>query len=165
MPFLRLIGRAAQQPCTVAPDDADFLDLLAAFTARPARQARGHPPAWLDRTIRDLAVSWTSQHGVGDVARHAGVHPVYLARCVRRWYGISVGNMLRELRLRTAVAHSIDGDHSVSHAAHAAGYADESHFNRAMHAATGLTPGRYRALVRTLEFTVRRHGPTGGLPR
>lgn len=151
-PFLRLVHRASEGAAAFAADDPDVLDLLAAFTARPAVTPRGRPPAWLERTMRDLRESWYPGLRVTDVARRAGVHPVYLARSVRRWLGIGVGEELRRLRLRSAAAAMLERDRTVSEVAHAGGFADEPHLCREFRYATGITPGRYRALVGRLGF-------------
>lgn len=160
-PFLRLVQRAARdttsnsgRETTIAADDPDLFDLLAAFSARPVRPSRGQAPAWVVETRDRMIAEWTPQMTVGVIARQAGVHPVYLARCMRRWYGVSVGSVLRTLRLRAAVSHGLAERRSLSDAAHAAGYADEAHFNRALRAATGLTPGRYRDLIDALDARV-----------
>lgn len=156
-PFLRLVRHALLQ-CTTpefALDDPDVLELLAGFTARTPRETDGRAPQWLDETVSRLTVEWRPGLRVGDVARRAGVHPVYLARCVRRWYGVGVGQLMRRLQLRDAIARSMDTDDPIAGAAHAAGFADEAHFNRAMRDATGMPPGRYRTLVRALACTPR----------
>jgi|JI6StandDraft_1071083.scaffolds.fasta_scaffold10798_2 AraC family transcriptional regulator len=169
-PFLRLVQHATTRAATfdstcdttrdttgdttIAADDPDLLDLLAAFSARPVRPRSGEAPAWLAETRDRMIAEWTPLMTVGVIARQAGVHPVYLARCMRRWYGVSVGSVLRTLRLRAAVSHCHAARRSISDAAHAAGYADEAHFNRALRAATGLTPARYRNLVDALDCRV-----------
>jgi AraC-like DNA-binding protein len=75
---------------------------------------------------------------------------VYLARSVRRWYGTGVGEELRRLRIRSAAGAIAESGATVSTVAHAHGFADEAHLCRAFRRALGVTPGRYRALVRDL---------------
>ena len=106
-------------------------------------------PAWLYRSVERLHDGAGDRVTIADLAREASVHPVYLARCVRRWFGVGVADLLRSLRLRAAVAHCVDSGGTIADAAHAAGFADEAHFNRTLRAATGYSPGRYRALVNT----------------
>ncbi len=148
-PFLRLVQRhrGASNAAIIPDDDPDLIDLLATLTARPTHAALSAPPAWLAELMSSLPAEWQPQWRVGDVARRAGVHPVYLARCVRRWFGLGVADLLRSLRLRAAVARCVDTSGTVADAAHAAGFADEAHFNRTFRAATGFSPGRYRSLV------------------
>ena len=149
-PFLRLARRMTGASVVVADDDPDVVDLVACLTARPARTT--DPPAWLVRTMDAMRAEWHSSLRVADVARRAGVHPVYLARCVRRWYGVGVGTELRRIRLNAAAQALVAGSESVSRIAHTHGFADEPHLSREFSRATGSTPGRFRRLVRTLAF-------------
>jgi AraC family transcriptional regulator len=153
-PYLRLVRRVRTEPMTVADSDPDLVDLLAAFTARPARDARGRPPAWLVQVMDELRTGWHPSIRVVDVAQRAGVHPVYLARCVRRWYRTGVAEELRSLRVRSAAAGLAESARTVSDLAHDNGFADEAHLCRTFRRATGLPPGAFRSLVRTLPHRV-----------
>jgi len=149
-PFLRLARRLAGVSCTVAGDDPEVTDLLAMLTARPARPTS--PPEWLVRTMDAMREEWHPSLTVADVARRAGVHPVYLARCVRRWYDVGLGEELRHIRLTAAAGALAAGRETVSRVAHRNGFADEPHFCREFSRSTGMTPGRFRRLLGTLEF-------------
>jgi AraC family transcriptional regulator len=76
------------------------------------------------------------------------VHPVYLARSFRERYGVSVGEYVRRLRLDWAAAQLSATETPVATVAAEAGFADQSHFTRAFKRHMGLTPGRYRRVVR-----------------
>ena len=102
--------------------------------------------------MESMRAEWHPALSVADVARRAGVHPVYLARCVRRWYGVGLGEELRRIRLNAAAQALAGSEETVSRIAHAHGFADESHLSREFARATGSTPGRFRRLVRTLAF-------------
>jgi len=150
-PLLRLLSRNTDAASSlVAADDHDVVDLVALLTARAARTMS--PPQWLDRTMEMMREEWHPSLTVADVARTAGVHPVYLARCVRRWYGVGVGDELRRLRLSAAARALGVGGETVSHVAHRSGFADEPHLCREFSRATGMTPGRFRRLVRAVAF-------------
>lgn len=154
-PFLDLLRRADGRPAAFAADDPDLADLLAAFTARRAPVARGRPPAWLVQTVTEFREAWHPRLTVGNLARRAGVHPVYLARCMRRWYGTGVGEELRRLRMRSAAAAIAEGGATVSGVAHAHGFSDEPHLCREFRNTTGMTPRGYRTLVSTLGYRLR----------
>lgn len=140
--FLRVFADPTR--AHVAADDVDVVDLLAAIVARPAAIARGAPPAWLCDVIAQLDAAWTPSLGTAQLAQQAGVHPVYLARCVRRWYGVSVGDLLRRERLRRTVAHLANAPDRVSMVALSHGYADEAHCARSVRAALGMAPAALR---------------------
>ena len=146
-PFLQLVRRANAGVFSFDIGDPDLIDLLAALTARAAPLPRGGPPAWLDETMRELRESWKPGLTVTELARRAGVHPVYLARSVRRWFGTGVAEELRRLRIRSAAAALTETTQTVSRVAHAGGFADEPHLCREFHRAMGMTPRRYRVLV------------------
>ncbi|HJP60056.1 MAG TPA: AraC family transcriptional regulator, partial [Gemmatimonadaceae bacterium] len=146
--FLRLVRRASVGVSAFDTDDPDLLDILALLTARPVSSPRGSPPGWLEQTMADLRQSWHPGLTVRDVARVAGVHPVYLARSVRRWYGTGVGEELRNLRFRRAVAAIAGSKATVSNVAHETGFSDEAHLCRSFQQSLGISPRRYRTLLR-----------------
>ena len=146
-PYLRLLRPFEQRALSIPATDPDLLDLLAAFTARPVAHSSGAPPAWLVQVMDEIRSSWQPQIQVADVARRAGVHPVYLARCVRRWYGTGVAEELRRLRVRAAAAALAETERTVSDLAHDHGFSDEAHLCRTFRRATGLPPGAFRSLL------------------
>ena len=147
-PFLSLVRRAQEQSIrSFDAADPDVTDLLAAFTARPIGCDEGRPPLWLHQTMTELRESWRPAITVRDVATRAGVHPVYLARCVRRWYGTGIGDELRRLRLAATVDMLTRQQSTVSTIAHSAGYSDEPHLCRNARAVIGMTPRRLRSLI------------------
>lgn len=146
--FLRLVRRASFGVSVFGADDPDLLDILALLTAQPASPPRGRPPGWLEQTMVDLRQSWHPGLTVRDVARTAGVHPVYLARSVRRWYGTGVGEEIRRLRFRRAVAAIAGSRATVSKVAHETGFSDEAHLCRSFRQSLDITPRCYRALLR-----------------
>lgn len=162
-PYLRLVARHHEHGETeFSPGDPDVLDLLAGFTARPGADRRGSPPSWLVQVMDELEQQWHPAIQVADVAARAGVHPVYLARCVRRWFGTGVAEELRGLRLRAAAAALTDSKRRVSDLAYDHGFADEAHLSRSFRTATGLPPARFRRLVDSLRRTTRsRHKVAG----
>jgi AraC family transcriptional regulator len=151
-PFLRIVTRAANGTDTFAIDDTDVVDLVASLTARRAEAVNGAPPRWLADAVDELRATWRAGIRVSDVATRVGVHPVYLARCFRRWYGHGVSDELRSLRQRAAAEAIANGRQTLSAIAHASGYADESHLSREFRAMAGSAPGHFRRALRKLRF-------------
>jgi AraC family transcriptional regulator len=149
-PFVRLVLRRTAGETMFAPDDDDLADLLAALSAHSCQPARGVPPAWLRNAVVHIREGWHADLRVRDVADAARVHPVYLARCLRRWYGRSGAQLLRETRFSHAAASIADSDGTAASVADATGFADEAHLCRAFSTMVGVPPGRFRRLARTL---------------
>lgn len=143
--FLRIAADASSSH--VSTYNADCADLLAALVAQPIRVDRGTPPRWIVDVVRTVADAWTPQLDTATLAERAGVHPVYLARCVRRWFGVSVGDLLRTERLRRTVARLADSPERVALVAYSYGYADEAHCTRSVRQALGITPAALRRLL------------------
>jgi AraC-like DNA-binding protein len=145
-PFLRLARRAGRGTTSLTAHDDDIVELLAALTAHPVTASSGDAPRWLAETLERVRQEWSPSLSVRDVAAWAGVHPVYLARCTRRWFGHGVHSELRRLRLAAAADALTATSGSVSAVAHATGFSDEPHLCRAFRA-IAVTAGAYRAIA------------------
>jgi AraC family transcriptional regulator len=124
------------------------LDEVAALLLAPARDAappRGAAPCWLLETRARIHDSVGCPPSVEALARVAGVHRVTLAAAFRRHFGLTVTAYHRRLRLRAAAAALATTDAPLAAIAQDAGFTDQPHFTRAFRAATGVTPGAFRA--------------------
>ena len=117
------------------------LQLIGAFLRMPVE---AEIPAWLRRVAERLREESSLPLRLRDLAAQAGVHPVHLARSFRRHYGRGVGEELRRHRVETVRAAILREDTSLSAAAAAAGFADQSHMSRVFRRLTGMSPRQYR---------------------
>ena len=108
----------------------------------------GSPPAWLARAtafLEDEVASGAACVRVAAAAAAVGVHPVHLTRVFRQHHGCTVSAFVSRRRAqRVALAGMSARGYSVI--AHAAGFADHSHMNRAFRRETGLLPRDLGAL-------------------
>jgi AraC family transcriptional regulator len=102
---------------------------------------------WLTVVVDALHEQAPTTPSLTALAATAGVHPAHLARAFRQAFGLTVGDYARRRRLDWAAAQ-LETDIPLAQLALDAGFADQSHFTRAFRRHTGVTPGRYRALVR-----------------
>ncbi|HEY0413375.1 MAG TPA: AraC family transcriptional regulator [Allosphingosinicella sp.] len=138
--LLRLLRNA-----TEGGDHAQaLLEVIAA--AAPQKGVRGLPPRWL-RVARERLDDEGA--GLGELARQAGVHPVYFSRAFARWYGISPSVYRLRRRSSEAIARALRRRGRGPAIAHDAGFADQSHMCRAIRQSTGYSLSELRALHAT----------------
>jgi AraC family transcriptional regulator len=103
---------------------------------------------WLDAVLdrlHDSAPHILSLQELGAIVER---HPAHVARAFRHAYGTSIAAYARTLRLEWATVAVATTDDPIARIALDAGFADQSHFTRAFRRHHGITPARYRELVR-----------------
>ena len=145
--FLRLFALVRAHPRDDALIERGVADVLSSLREIPD-DARRTPPLWLRRVREEIDDSGSSVR-VRSLAASAGVHPVYLARQFRRFFGSSVVSYLQRQRVMRAAELIASSSMALSAVAFQAGFADQSHLNRSFRAGTGLTPGAYAGFIRS----------------
>jgi AraC family transcriptional regulator len=157
--FWRLLTTARAEPRIAPRLLADcFWEVVDALGEDGAAATPPSPPAWLRRVRDHLHDCAGAAPPVRELARVAGVHPVYLARAFRRAYGAPVTEYARRLRLRTAADRLATTELPLARIACEAGFADQAHLTRELRRETGLTPGALRRAAATLPVA-RDEGP------
>jgi AraC family transcriptional regulator len=123
--------------------EALALEMLSALASENER-LDARPPSWVERVKERLRSGIRPRPDLADLARDAGVHPVYLARAFRRVERCSVGEYARRLSVRRACQELIGEDKSLAEIAFDAGFSDQAHFTRVFKRFTGLPPGAFR---------------------
>lgn len=117
---------------------------MAVRRQRPLFAEKPAAPLWL-KTVHDYLHTYFNQSfQLIDLANEVGIHPVHLSRVFRIYYGLSLGDYVRRLRLEWVTHQLTTSDKSLTQLAHAAGFSDQSHFTRVFKRYMGVTPGRYR---------------------
>ena len=124
-------------------------DVLAAVGGHAGASDARTPPRWLQIVREELDDAGPAPPRVRVLASSAGVHPVYLARQFRRFYGCSVTEYLKQRRLQHTADLVTSNDDSLSLVSYRAGFADQAHMCRVFRSATGVTPGAFRVLAGT----------------
>lgn len=138
------IAREISRGGDLAVLEAGAWELLASLKAN-APKPRAPPPPWAYLAYEAVMDMATDAHlRIADLAITLGVHPVHLARVFRQAWGCSPGELLRWRRVEQAGGLLRRPNLSLIEVALSAGFADQSHMNRAFQAQYGTTPGSYR---------------------
>jgi AraC family transcriptional regulator len=139
----------ARQTDTAAPLAMEGLALE--MLAGAARVSQGLPeamlPRWLKHAQELLHERFTEHLELSNIADAVNVHPVHLACVFRRTFRCTPGEYLRQLRVQYACRQLSETNASISEIALAAGFCDQSHFNRHFKRLLGLTPAQYRRSI------------------
>ncbi len=133
------------QPCSTLV--AENLALEMAGCALKSRDPAPRKAAWLDRVMQKLHDEPARRHYTSELAREAGVHPVYLASVFRSVNRQTIGEHLRALRVSRAADLLRRTDLPLAHAAATLGFADQAHFTRVFRAEVGMPPSAFRRLL------------------
>jgi len=86
---------------------------------------------------------------IKDMARNIGVSPYHMIRRFKKDYGLTPHQFQIQCRIRKAQRLLEDGG-SVTEAAYATGFCDQSHFDRFFRKIVRLTPSEYKLAVKIL---------------
>ena len=142
--LLRL-GRDASVGAEERAIDDQLIDLLALLDSA-GTSAPVSAPAWTQRLESSIEDRLTGPIEVRSLAAELGLHPVYLARVVRRVFGCSVRQLIIRKRLARAIDALRGGSASLAQVALESGFSDQSHLSRWLRTQTSLTPGGLRRL-------------------
>jgi AraC family transcriptional regulator len=129
--------------------EAILLELLVELGRNFGTAATGRTvPQWL-RAAREYVDSNCLRNlRLAEIATQVGVHRVHLAREFRRHYSATVGEFITRRRLEEACRLIGETAHPLAEIAIACGYSDQSHFGAVFRRNIGLTPARFRSVVR-----------------
>jgi AraC family transcriptional regulator len=125
------------------------LEMLSEASRRPAKMSETKAPRWLVHARDFLQAHFPEPATLAGVANSAGVHPTHLARVFRQFYGCTIGEYVRRLRIEFACREISLTDAPLTQIAMTAGFYDQGHFSRTFKRIVGLTPSEYRAAFRS----------------
>jgi len=136
------------------------LALLTELHRAKTRTQEGVRPGWLIRAEELVHATLDDTPSLAEIAAAVEVHPVHLSRTFRRFYGCTLGEYVRRLRVRRAAEALVRTDLPLSRIALEAGFSDQAHFSRVFKQLVGCTPSAYRGSFRSGDSAP----PPAGLP-
>jgi AraC family transcriptional regulator len=120
------------------------LEVLAQFVRRKSNLVEKTKPVWLERVREILNEGFREELKFKEIARLIDVHPVYLMREFRRFYGCTMGQYVRKLRIEFVAASITRSAAPISQIAIEAGFYDQAHCTNVFKKMVGKSPGEYR---------------------
>ncbi|MFZ6741652.1 helix-turn-helix transcriptional regulator [Undibacterium sp. JH2W] len=120
------------------------LELIALFAREKECTGQTREPAWL-KSARDYIHDKCEQSiSLEHIASEVHHHPVHLAREFKRYYGMTIGEYQRQIRVELAARLLKEGKLPLSEIALACGFASHANLCRSFKAAYAMTPSQYR---------------------
>lgn len=126
------------------------LELIAELSRLPDLICQRRRPRWLLRAEEILHEHSAESVSLSGVAKMVDIHPVHLAREFRKFYGCTLGEYLRRLRIQSACHKLSTSDLPLVEIALDSGFSHQSHFSRLFKQYVGMTPTQFHSLYRTL---------------
>jgi AraC family transcriptional regulator len=120
------------------------LEMMAEVSRSISRVRDRNPPDWLRRARQIVRARFMENLRVTSVAQMVGVHPVHLAAEFRRFYGSTIGEYIRRIRVDFACIQLSTTKTPLVEIALASGFCDHSHFSTNFKRLTGISPIAYR---------------------
>ena len=121
---------------------------IAADICQEGPESKEHRPKWLSTVLELLHEKFNEPLKLSDVAREVGYHPIHVTRVFRRYYGVSMGDFIRQLRIDFARERLQSSDTPLVDIALSAGFPSQAYFSTTFKQETGITPGQYRHTCR-----------------
>jgi transcriptional regulator GlxA family with amidase domain len=130
---------------------------LVMFLRRPGSQSQFSVPLWSPQPRTDpiravvtaIHQDPGAEHGLDDLARHAGFSPRHLQRRFTAEIGTSPSAYVERVRIEAAQRALADGDEPVDTIARRCGFGTAESLRRAFHRATRIAPSDYRNRFRS----------------
>lgn len=108
-----------------------------------AQISESNQPVWVRQLYELMNDKWNETLALEDLASAAGVHPVTVSKCFRKYFGCTFGEYVRRIRIEKSLSLIRDSDFSLTEIGYECGFYDQSHFTRTFRQLTGFSPKSY----------------------
>jgi len=119
--------------------DSILLELFRCLKGKHKKETQR--PQWADR-LQQILLSDTEDMSLSTLATELNIHPVYLSREFSRFFGTTLGNYIRRIKLNKAFHLVLSSRKSLIEISYLCGFYDQSHFTRSFKSFYGLTPSK-----------------------
>ncbi|QBA20626.1 AraC family transcriptional regulator [Chryseobacterium indologenes] len=104
-------------------------------------------PLWVGRINEILHESFTENLSLTELSKTLNIHPVHLSREFHKHFHCNLGEYLRKLKINKSI-ELLNSPSSLTDIALECGFSDQSHFIRCFKENIGITPLKYRNLLK-----------------
>jgi len=105
-------------------------------------------PSWLNDIRALLNDKWNENISLNELARAVNVHPVTVCKYFHRYFGCTIGEYVRKLKIKRAITLIQTSSCSLTQIAIECGFADQSHFIRTFKQQAAFLPKKFRAFIK-----------------
>lgn len=102
-------------------------------------------PPWIEPLKEILHSENTEITSLQFLSDELGVHPVYLSRAIPKYFSTTLGNYIRQQKVKKAMVYLLGSQYSLTEITYLCGFSDQSHFTRTFKSYLGMTPSAYRS--------------------
>ena len=100
-------------------------------------------PKWIEY-LKELVHFDDSALTLQYLSEQLNVHPAHISRAVPKYLSVSLGEYIRQQKLKKAIPLLFNRNNSLTTIAHETGFSDQSHFNRIFKSVLGMSPSANR---------------------
>lgn len=103
-------------------------------------------PRWVTSIKEQLHDGWNTNPELWQLASTAGIHPVSLSRYFPHYFGMTLSEYMRQLKIDGSLALIRSSQFSLTAIAYRCGFADQAHFTRTFRKLTGFLPKDFKKI-------------------
>lgn len=100
-------------------------------------------PRWIS-DLKSLLNEDLDNVSLDNLSSTLGIHPVHLSRSFPKYFSSTLGDYIRQLKVKKALSLLLIEEYSLTEVAFLAGFADQSHFIRCFKRYMGVTPLKFK---------------------
>lgn len=103
-------------------------------------------PSWV-RSLRQILNEDSEKLSLTSLSDQLGVHPVHISRAFPKYFASSLGDYIRQQKIKKALTYLLNGKYSLTEIAYICGFSDQSHFTRTFKTYLNKTPSVFRKQI------------------
>ena len=105
------------------------------------------PPIWIE-DLKELLHYDIAELSLKYLSDQLQIHPVHISRAAPKHLSMSLGEYIRQQKLKKAIPLLFDNSKSLTEITYQAGFSDQSHFNRVFKSHFDMNPSSYRKILK-----------------